>query len=47
MLSGGVKDGEKVVVSAGKQGLAFNGKLPRQRDQVSGVRRQASDRTDT
>jgi ATP-dependent Clp protease ATP-binding subunit ClpB len=27
ILSGGVKDGEKVVVSAGKQGLAFNGKL--------------------
>jgi ATP-dependent Clp protease ATP-binding subunit ClpB len=27
ILSGRVKDGEKVVVSAGKQGLAFNGKL--------------------
>jgi ATP-dependent Clp protease ATP-binding subunit ClpB len=27
MLSGRVKDGEKVVVSAGKQGLTFNGKL--------------------
>jgi ATP-dependent Clp protease ATP-binding subunit ClpB len=27
ILSGGVKDGEKVVISAGKQGLAFNGKL--------------------
>ena len=27
MLSGGVKDGDKVVVSAGKQGLTFNGKL--------------------
>jgi ATP-dependent Clp protease ATP-binding subunit ClpB len=27
ILSGRVKDGEKVAVSAGKQGLAFNGKL--------------------
>src|SRR5207344_1657577 len=27
ILSGRVKDGEKVVVAAGKQGLAFNGKL--------------------
>src|SRR5437016_3184931 len=27
ILSGGIKDGEKVVVSAGKQGLTFNGKL--------------------
>jgi ATP-dependent Clp protease ATP-binding subunit ClpB len=27
ILSGRVKDGEKVVISAGKQGLAFNGKL--------------------
>jgi ATP-dependent Clp protease ATP-binding subunit ClpB len=27
ILSGRVKDGEKVVVSAGKQGLTFNGKL--------------------
>jgi ATP-dependent Clp protease ATP-binding subunit ClpB len=27
ILSGHVKDGEKVVISAGKQGLAFNGKL--------------------
>src|SRR6266446_3479091 len=27
ILSGHVKDGEKVIVSAGKQGLAFNGKL--------------------
>ena len=27
ILSGRVKDGERVVVSAGKQGLAFNGKL--------------------
>jgi ATP-dependent Clp protease ATP-binding subunit ClpB len=27
ILSGRVKDGEKVVVSAGKQGIAFNGKL--------------------
>jgi ATP-dependent Clp protease ATP-binding subunit ClpB len=27
ILSGRLKDGEKVVVSAGKQGLAFNGKL--------------------
>jgi ATP-dependent Clp protease ATP-binding subunit ClpB len=27
ILSGRVKDGEKVVVSVGKQGLAFNGKL--------------------
>ncbi len=27
ILSGRVKDGEKVVVTAGKQGLAFNGKL--------------------
>jgi ATP-dependent Clp protease ATP-binding subunit ClpB len=27
ILSGQVKDGEKVVVSVGKQGLAFNGKL--------------------
>jgi ATP-dependent Clp protease ATP-binding subunit ClpB len=27
ILAGTVKDGEKVVVSAGKQGLAFNGKL--------------------
>src|SRR5262249_13193492 len=27
LLSGGIKDGEKVVVSAGKQGLTFNGKL--------------------
>jgi ATP-dependent Clp protease ATP-binding subunit ClpB len=27
ILSGGVKDGDKVVVSAGKQGLTFNGKL--------------------
>jgi ATP-dependent Clp protease ATP-binding subunit ClpB len=27
ILSGRVKDGEKVVISAGKQGLTFNGKL--------------------
>jgi ATP-dependent Clp protease ATP-binding subunit ClpB len=27
ILSGGLKDGEKVVISAGKQGLTFNGKL--------------------
>src|SRR5258708_4320658 len=27
ILSGGVKDGEKVVIAAGRQGLAFNGKL--------------------
>jgi len=27
ILAGSVKDGEKIVVSAGKQGLAFNGKL--------------------
>jgi ATP-dependent Clp protease ATP-binding subunit ClpB len=27
ILSGRVKDGEKVVVSAGKQGISFNGKL--------------------
>src|SRR5258708_3111414 len=27
ILSGRVKDGEKVVISAGRQGLAFNGKL--------------------
>jgi ATP-dependent Clp protease ATP-binding subunit ClpB len=27
ILSGGIKDGEKVVVSADKQGLTFNGKL--------------------
>ena len=27
ILSGGIKDGEKVVISAGKEGLAFNGKL--------------------
>jgi ATP-dependent Clp protease ATP-binding subunit ClpB len=27
ILSGQVKDGEKIVLSAGKQGLAFNGKL--------------------
>jgi ATP-dependent Clp protease ATP-binding subunit ClpB len=27
ILSGRVKDGDKVVISAGKQGLAFNGKL--------------------
>jgi ATP-dependent Clp protease ATP-binding subunit ClpB len=27
ILSGRVKDGEKIVLSAGKQGLAFNGKL--------------------
>jgi ATP-dependent Clp protease ATP-binding subunit ClpB len=27
ILSGAVKDGEKVVISAGKQGLTFNGKL--------------------
>src|SRR5579883_1109503 len=27
ILSGRVKDGEKVVISAGKQGLSFNGKL--------------------
>ena len=27
ILAGQVKDGEKVVVSAGKQGLTFNGKL--------------------
>ena len=27
ILSGRIKDGDKVVVSAGKQGLAFNGKL--------------------
>jgi ATP-dependent Clp protease ATP-binding subunit ClpB len=27
MLSGNVKDGDKVVISAGKQGLSFNGKL--------------------
>jgi ATP-dependent Clp protease ATP-binding subunit ClpB len=27
MLSGRVKDGERVVISAGKQGLAFNGQL--------------------
>jgi ATP-dependent Clp protease ATP-binding subunit ClpB len=27
LLSGGIKDGEKVVISAGKQGLTFNGKL--------------------
>jgi ATP-dependent Clp protease ATP-binding subunit ClpB len=27
ILSGQVKDGEKVVISAGKQGLTFNGKL--------------------
>jgi hypothetical protein len=26
-LSGSIKDGEKVVVSVGKQGLTFNGKL--------------------
>ena len=43
ILSGRVKDGDKVVVSAGKQGLAFNGKLCgssviRIRDQVSGIR---------
>ena len=27
ILSGRIKDGEKVAVSAGKQGLTFNGKL--------------------
>jgi ATP-dependent Clp protease ATP-binding subunit ClpB len=27
ILSGGIKDGEKVAISAGKQGLTFNGKL--------------------
>jgi ATP-dependent Clp protease ATP-binding subunit ClpB len=27
ILDGSVKDGEKVTISAGKQGLAFNGKL--------------------
>jgi ATP-dependent Clp protease ATP-binding subunit ClpB len=27
ILSGRIKDGEKVVISAGKQGLTFNGKL--------------------
>jgi len=27
LLSGSVKDGEKVVISAGRQGLTFNGKL--------------------
>ena len=27
ILSGSIKDGEKVVVSVGKQGLTFNGKL--------------------
>ena len=27
ILSGGIKDGERVVISAGKQGLTFNGKL--------------------
>jgi ATP-dependent Clp protease ATP-binding subunit ClpB len=27
ILAGSIKDGEKVVVSAGKQGLTFNGKM--------------------
>ena len=27
ILAGSVKDGDKVVISAGRQGLAFNGKL--------------------
>jgi ATP-dependent Clp protease ATP-binding subunit ClpB len=27
ILSGTIKDGEKVLVSAGKHGLAFNGKM--------------------
>ena len=27
LLSGSVKDGEKVAISAGRQGLTFNGKL--------------------
>ncbi len=27
ILAGSIKDGEKVTVSAGKQGLTFNGKL--------------------
>jgi hypothetical protein len=27
ILSGHVKDGDKVVISGGKQGLSFNGKL--------------------
>jgi ATP-dependent Clp protease ATP-binding subunit ClpB len=27
ILAGQVKDGEKIVISVGKQGLAFNGKL--------------------
>ncbi len=27
ILAGEVKDGEKVLISAGKQGLTFNGKL--------------------
>ena len=27
ILSGRVKDGEKVAISAGKQGLTFNGKV--------------------
>jgi ATP-dependent Clp protease ATP-binding subunit ClpB len=27
LLSGRLKDGQKVVISAGKQGLAFNGEL--------------------
>jgi len=27
ILAGKVRDGEKVVISANKQGLAFNGKL--------------------
>ena len=27
ILAGSIKDGEKVAISAGKQGLAFNGKL--------------------
>src|SRR5262249_917664 len=29
ILSGGIKDGEREVISAGKQGLTFNGKLAR------------------
>ena len=36
ILSGRIKDGEKVSISAGKQGLAFNGKLARRRNKISG-----------
>ena len=41
ILSGKIKDGEKVAISAGRQGITFNGQVGRRRRKPSGATRRA------